>query len=120
MWAIFSGLDGGAKDFIAVVFSSQRGGCMAVLKMPPSLSPGANNAVSSSRSRSHSFEPKVPALSRGRRASGGAFPNRSLTVQGVAVWERFLWRDPYLERVRGVLDGAPRGPVCWTPPAGGP
>jgi hypothetical protein len=27
------------------------------------------------------------------------------------VQERFLWRFPYLERVQGVLDGVPRGPV---------
>jgi hypothetical protein len=27
------------------------------------------------------------------------------------VQERFLWHFPYLERIQGVLDGVPRGPV---------
>ena len=27
------------------------------------------------------------------------------------VRERFLWHFPYLERIQGVLDGVPRGPV---------
>ena len=34
------------------------------------------------------------------------------------VRARVLWRFPYLERIRGVLDGAPRGPVGPPGPPG--